>query len=216
MRTRERPTRSRRLTDHAASVPRDGRISVLTAAVAQAVTALVSIGQSLALLVIAGPGADTAAFLGSYTISLPSATLAATIRFPAVPLFARDEARDSPRLTSRIAGLGLALALSMVAIGPLVGLVITRSLPGSSRVVALVTLVCLAVAGTTQIAGAGYAALASAQGKFLNSSLVYALAGVAGLTASCVAIALIGALGAALGVMVTGSLVLAGQMWLAS
>jgi hypothetical protein len=194
------------------AVARSGRVSVLAAAAAQALTAAVSIGQSLALLVIAGPGAKTAAFLGAYTIYLPVATLAATIRFTAVPMFARRDApQDEAVLAARIRAVGVLLALAMVVVGPALGLVITRSLPGSARGLALVALGCLALAGAAQVTGAGYAARASARGRFVDSSLVYAAAGAAGLASSCVAILLIGAVGAALGVTITGVLAVIGN-----
>jgi hypothetical protein len=103
----------------------------------------------------------------------------------------------------------------MLVLGPLVSLLITSSLPSSAYAVAVVALVCLAAAGTMQIAGAGYAALVSVRGNFVGSNFVYALAGLLGLSTSCVAIALLGAVGAALGVLVTGSFVLLGQIHLA-
>ena len=178
------------------------RLSVGTASLAQGLTALSSIGQSLVLVVIAGPGPDTDAFLAAYTTYLPVATLAATIRISGIHLVAqKGDATAGARPTARITGLGLAIGGLLLVVGPAVNLAMTRHLPAHSRETALAALGCLVVAGVCQMSTAGYSALISSRGRLTTSNAIYATAGFLGLAISAGAVAAVGPLGAAAGVV---------------
>jgi hypothetical protein len=172
---------------------------------AQAVVAVVSIVQSGVILVVAGPGPQTDAFLAVYMAYIPLGTLAATIRISGIPM---SVDRAGVRSEARIAHLGIALAVGLAVISPLLVWALTRSLPPSVWVDAELALLILAVAAGAQIMASGYSARLSGRGRLTTSNLVYAASGLAGVAISVAAALVVGAIGVAIGVAATAVMVL--------
>lgn len=181
------------------------RRSVSVAVGAQAVTGLIAVGQSIILVAVAGVGVATDAFLAAYTAYLPIGVLAATVRISGIALVHRDgTAHDTP---ARVASLGFAVAASLFLLAPGLAWIVTRSLEPPGFQVALAALIILAVAGFGQLSAAGYAAALSAQGLHATSTVIYAAAGLLGLTISALGIVALGAVGSAVGVLAAAWLI---------
>ena len=194
--------------------------STALAVLGQALAAVVAIGQARVIVVIAGEGVRTDAFLGAYSAYLPLGTIAATLRISGVSFIAEadaDPARGGragePSTTARITSLALVASAIFLLIGPLLALVVTRSLPGSAYGTAAATVCVLAVAALGHLIAAGYGALLSARGQLTTSNLIYGVVGLVGLGVSAAATAVAGPVGAAAGVATTAWLVLAAHLW---
>lgn len=181
------------------------------------VLAGISVGQSLVLLAILGEGARTDAFLAAYSLSLPIALLAATLRGQLLPLFgpAEPEARFRERaveICSRVALLGAALAIVLAAVSPLAGRLVTRGLPAEATRTAVLVLLVLAPVAYMQFRAATLSALLAGARRFDVSASLYVGAGLLGLAMSAVLLSPVGPVGAALGLGIGAATLLGGHV----
>jgi O-antigen/teichoic acid export membrane protein len=177
-------------------------------------TALLGAGQALLLVAIAGEGDSTEAFLAAYSLYVVFAILGGSMRASIVPLLGPSESEQSFReraadLLSRVLVMGLAVVIGLALISTPAGQLLTLGLPSHARRIAVGTLLVLTPAAFLQIYAAAQAAVLVAARRFFLSALLYAASGAIALACSAALLALIGVLGAAVGLLV-GALVLAG------
>jgi peptidoglycan biosynthesis protein MviN/MurJ (putative lipid II flippase) len=178
--------------------------------------ALFGAGQALLLAFIEGEGSKTDAFLAAYAMYVVFAIFGGSLRASVVPLLRAGSEEELRRevsdLGSRILGIALVAFALLVVASPIVGQALTLGLPADARWTAVASLLILAPAAFCQIYAATLSAFLTAARRFAASSLLYVLAGAVALACSAALIALIGVLGAALGLLVGAVLVLAGHL----
>lgn len=187
------------------------RSSALVSASLLATTA-VSLAQSLALVLIAGDGAQTDAFLGAYSLYLPLALAASALRTTLVPVIRRGGA-DSTELTSA-AEAAVGRVVSLAAVGTVTfgvcslvaGPFLLAGLAGEARETLLVSLAALTVAGFMQAVASALSAVLAAAGRFGASSLIFVTSGATGLGVSIVGLVVFGPRSVAFGVLASGLL----------
>jgi putative peptidoglycan lipid II flippase len=177
-------------------------------------TALVGAAQGLLLVFIVGEGDRTDAFLAAYSLYLVLTLFGASLRGSLVPLFGHPESEQSFRervagLTARIVLIGLVALAGMLLVSPAAGQLMTLGLPSDARWTAVFSLLILAPAAYFQIHAAAISAALSAARRFTLSAAIYVAAGVLALGVSAALLALIGVLGAAIGLLAGAALLAA-------
>jgi peptidoglycan biosynthesis protein MviN/MurJ (putative lipid II flippase) len=179
--------------------------------------ALLGAGQALLIAFIEGEGSKTDAFLAAYALFVVFAIFGGSLRASVVPLLGSAAGSDdfehrASEMASRILGIALLAFAILLVTAPLVGQALTFGLPADARWTAVASLVILAPAAFCQIFAAALSATLTAARRFAFSSLLYVFAGTVALGCSAALIAVIGVLGAALGLLVGGVIVLAGHV----
>ena len=192
------------------------RRSALIVGAGALVTAGVSVGQSLLLTAIVGPGAQTDAFLAAYALFLPVVLLGSTLRGQLVPMFGplEPEARFRRRATevsARAMLLGGLLALVVAALAPLTARAVTHGLPADARETAVGALLILAPVAYLQFRAASLSALLAGARRFEASTVIYVAAGIVGLGASAALLGPLGPIGAACGLAIGAGALLVGH-----
>lgn len=175
-------------------------------------TGLLGAAQALLIVFIAGEGSDTDAFLAAYSVYVPFALFGISLRRTLVPLIGAslDEEGLRARAEEHIARVILlagGAGAVLFAASPLLVLGVGAGLPGEARSTMLTALLILIPAVCMQIVGGAMSATLTAAKRFPLSMLFYVVASMVAVSASAALLAMIGVVGAALGVL-SGSLVL--------
>ena len=195
-----------------AVAPRRARSSAVVA-LGLLANALIGVGQSILLTAFVGPGRYTDAFLAAYSVALPVVLLASTFRGQLVPLFGSADDEPSFRaraveVCSRSVLLGMVMSGVLLATAPAAALIVARGLPADAQWTAFGALLILGLSSYLQFRAAALSALLVGARRFDSSAAIYVVAGLVALGASAIALPLIGAVGAAVGLFI-GAAVLA-------
>lgn len=189
-----------------------GRASVAVSA-GLVITALAAAAQAVLLVAILGEGERTDAFLAAYSIYLPAAVFASSLRVTVVPLIgsagAPAQLREAAReLTSRVFVIAIWIGgvLAILALG--LGEMAAGDLSESAQDVTVTALLVLALVAVLQVLGAALSAVMAVGGSVAASAALYAVGSISGVAASAGLLAQVGPVGAALGLL-CGSVVIA-------
>jgi peptidoglycan biosynthesis protein MviN/MurJ (putative lipid II flippase) len=177
-------------------------------------TALLGATQGLLLVFIVGEGSDTDAFLAAYSLYVVFAILGGSLRASIVPVLGAHDSEQSFRqrateLLARVLLLGVVLTAGLAVISIPAGQLLTLGLPSHARWTAVLTLLVLSPAAFLQVYAAAQAAVLVSARRFTVSAGLYVVSGAVALGVSALLLALIGVIGAAIGLLI-GGLVLAG------
>jgi len=180
------------------------------------VTALMGGLLAVIIALVVGEGPDTDAFFAAYSLYLFFALFGAALRVALVPLMGsvadeqvwRARAADVVR---RLTGAAAVVSLVVAVLSPLLARVLTPGLGGAATTTAALSMALLAAAAYCQIAAAALAATLAAARRFGASAGLYVAASATTLTVSTGLMAVVGILGAALGVVAGSVVLLAGH-----
>jgi peptidoglycan biosynthesis protein MviN/MurJ (putative lipid II flippase) len=169
------------------------------------VTNLLSAVQALLLVALVHDRAQTDGFLAAYSLYTPIALFGVSLRVSLVPLLASASQGEAGQQTERVlaqmgrvtlmvAVAGLALVLPLAAF-------LSRDLPPAGHRTVLLTLLLLLPAACLQIHVGTLSSVLNVRGRFPRSIAFYALAGIVGIAGSAAMLPLVGAIGAALGLL---------------
>jgi peptidoglycan biosynthesis protein MviN/MurJ (putative lipid II flippase) len=179
-------------------------------------TALLGAGQALLLVIIAGEGSHTDAFLAAYSLYVVFAILGGSMRASIVPLLGSSESdvgfrEQATDLLSRSFVMGLAILALLLLVSMPAGQLLTLGLPADASWTAVLTLVVLAPAAFLQVYAASQAAVLVGARRFSFSAFLYVASGAIALACSAAMLEAIGVLGAAFGLVVGGIVLAAGH-----
>jgi O-antigen/teichoic acid export membrane protein len=162
----------------------------------------------LVIGIVLGESAATDSLLAAYSLYLVFALFGGNVRVALVPLIGvggsdaelRARAADA---VGRLAAVAVVLAVALVVLSPALG----EALRTGDLGTAIASLAVLALASGLQVAGASQAAALAAGRRFVASAMLYVVSSAVSLALATVLMLVMGAVGAAIGVL-GGSLVL--------
>lgn len=172
-------------------------------------TSTFAAGQAVVLVAILGQGQRTDAFFAAYSVYLPLALWAASLRASVVPLVllpadCSDDLRreHASAVVSRVIGIGAAASVALLAASPLLAASLGHGMSDDGRALLLECTGVLVAAGFLHFVAAALAAVLSAMQRFVFSAFVAAAGSAIALGASVVLVLWLGAVGAALGLLI--------------
>lgn len=172
-------------------------------------------GGLLALLiaVIVGETPQTDGFLAAYSAYLVFILFGTNLRVALLPHFGsvddevafRERARE---IVGQLAGASAVVVVAIVLASPLLGRLLVPGAPAEAQEAAFAGVAILAVAAWTQIWSAALASVLAATERFVVSAVLYAAAGGASVLFAVALMPWLGALGAALGSLGAGIVLL--------
>jgi peptidoglycan biosynthesis protein MviN/MurJ (putative lipid II flippase) len=162
--------------------------------------------QSLLLVAVVGHVEATDAFLAAYSLYLPLALIAASLRSSLVSLFGAwqtsDEFHDqATKLLSKAIATGGLLSLGLIVVAPIAGPLVTRGLSLGSQFTAVAGLALLAPAAYLQFHAASASAVLIAAKRYSATAIIYLVSAWLALLSTAAFLRLFGVLGASFGIL---------------
>lgn len=171
---------------------------------------------SILLGVIIGAGRETDAVIAAYSLFFVIALIAATARTAVVPMLSpvEPEAAFRARIVDvggRISLLGLAGAMGLVLVTPLLGLIYESKVGSDAAWIAAEAVLILAPAAWLQVHTAAASAALTAAGRVRDSAAVYLAYAVALLVLIVPCLLVIGGLGMPVAILIASAILAAGH-----
>jgi O-antigen/teichoic acid export membrane protein len=174
-----------------------------------------ALGGLLGLLIgiILGESAATDSLLAAYSLYLVFALFGSNVRVALVPLIGVGGGDEALRARAtdaiaRLATVAVVVAVALVVLSPALG----EALRTGDLETAIASLAILALASGLQIAAASQAAALAAGHRFVASAVLYVISSAASLAFATILMLAIGAVGAAIGVLVGSAVLYAGHV----
>jgi peptidoglycan biosynthesis protein MviN/MurJ (putative lipid II flippase) len=181
------------------------------------VSTALSAGLGLLIGLVLGQSPETDALLAAYSLYLVFTLFGANLRIALVPIMGPtgDEAAFRVRAADavrRLSAFGGALALGALVLSPLLGGLLVSGQDRAAPGTAAAALALLAVASYGQVAAAAMAATLAAGRRFTASAVLYVASSAVTLGAAGLLMVVLGAVGAALGVLLGAAVLLGGHV----
>ncbi len=179
-------------------------------------TALLGALQALLIVLIVGEGDDTDAFLAAYSLYVVFALFGGSLRNSLAPMIGHHEsdrafAEHAAAMLSQVLTISFIIGGAMLIAAPLVGQLVAIGLPASARWTAVLGLAILAPAAALQTYAAAQAAVLTASRRLVFWPVAIAAAAAVGLGVSAAMLEPIGAVGAAIGLLVASVVLTSSQ-----